>query len=182
MFNFALMLAACLAFAAGCKDDATSKTGTGSGSGTTAGTAGGSGSGGSAHRGPATSSSATKEGAVLVLQEAAEALDAKNYDKALEYFHIPPGATPEKFKEAAPGMVEKQEISKDGVEVLAAKGKWGTLAEVFTPERAKSLAERAGVPEDECYGLTHENAEAGFHWTGQDFKIIRCNNVGKLKK
>ena len=54
--------------------------------------------------------------------------------------------------------------------------------EVFTPERAKSLAERAGVPEDECYGLMHENAEAGFHWTGQDFKIIRCNNVGKLKK
>jgi hypothetical protein len=181
IFTLAMMLTACLALAAGCKDDAATKTGTGSGTAT--GTTGGSSAGGgAARRGPATSASATKEGAVMALQEAAAALDAKDYDKALEYFHIPPGATPEKFKEAAPGMVEKQEISKDGVEVLASKGNWGPLAEVFTPERAKSMAERAGVPEDQCYGLTHENAEAGFHWNGQDFKIIRCNNVGKLKK
>ena len=177
MFTLALTLMACQAFAAGCKDDAATKTGTGTGAATTrdSGT-------GAARRGPSASASATKEGAAMALQGAADALDAKDYDKALEYFHIPPGATPERFKEAAPGMVEKQEISKDGVEVLVAQGKWGTLAEVLTPERAKSLAERAGVPDDQCYGLTHENAEAGFYWNGKDFKIIRCNNVGKLKK
>jgi len=177
IFAVTLMLAACLALSPGCKDDAATKTGAGTG----AATSGGSGSSGGVSRGPATSSSATREGAAMVLDMAADALDAKDYDKAVAYFHVPPGRSPEDFKKQAPALVEQQEISKEGVEVLAARGKWGTLAEVYG-DRAKNLAERAGVPPEQCYGLSHEGAETAFHWSDQGFKIIRCNNVGKLKK
>jgi hypothetical protein len=176
MFTWALMLAACLAFAA-CKEDEASKTGTGAGAGTTAGGAGGGGS-----RVPATSSSPTRAGADLVLQEFAEALAAKDYDKALTYFHVPPGATAEAFKARAPEMVAKEAVSKEGVEILGTQGKWGKLAEVIPEEQATALAERAQVPADQCYGMSHGEAEAGFYWTGQDFKVIHCINVGKLKK
>ena len=177
MFTLALMLTACLAFAAGCKDDAATKTGTGTGAATT-----GDSGGGAVRRGPSTASSATKEGADLVLQEFADALAAKDYDKALTYFYVPPGATAEAFKAKAPEMVAKQAVSKEGVEILGSQGKWGKLAEVIPEEQANALAERAKVPVDQCYGLSHGEAEAGFHWSGQGFKVIHCINVGKLKK
>jgi hypothetical protein len=174
IFTVALMAAACAAFAAGCKDDA--KTGTGGGTGTTSG----SGASGGTSGASTPSGAPTKEAAVKTLQDAAAALEAKDYDKAVVHFHVPPGATPEQFKTAAPGMVENREISKQGVEILAAQGKWGKLEEVLPKDRAQRYAERSGVPLAECYGLTHGDAETGFYWDGRQFKLIRCDDVGKL--
>ena len=174
IFTVALMVVAAAAFTAGCKDDA--KTGAGGGAGAT--TAPG-GSGG--RSGASTASGApTKEAAVKTLQDAAAALEAKDYDKALLYIHVPPNRTPEQFKTAGPGLIEKQEISTKGVEILAAQGKWGKLDEVFEKERAQSMAERAGLPLEQCYGLMHGDAQAGFHWNGQQFKIMHLDDVGKL--
>jgi hypothetical protein len=190
IFVLTLLLAACVGCVTGCKDDAAS-TGTGSGTGTgtgaasgtgTTGPASGTGAGSGSVRAPATSAAPSREQAVQVLQMVADALEAKDYDKAVTYFQIPPGKTPEQFKATAPGLVEQQVISKEGVEVLGAEGNWGSLQEVFAEESANRLAERAGVPVDQCYGLSHAEGEAGFHWTGQEFKVIHCNNIGKLKK
>jgi hypothetical protein len=178
MLTLALVLTGCLALVAGCKDEA--KTGTG---GTTPGTNATGGTRGGSGGTPGASTPAgtpTKEAAVKTLQDAAAALEGKDYDKALLYIHVPPNRTPEQFKTAGPGLIEKQEISTKGVEILAAQGKWGKLDEVFPKERAQSMAERAGLPLDECYGLTHGDAQAGFHWNGQQFKIMHLDDVGKL--
>src|SRR5687767_14015249 len=157
-------LVACLALVSGCKDDA--QTGTGAGSGTTAGTGG---TGGGAYGATADSATPTKEVAVKTFRDAAAALEAQDYDKAVTYFHVPPGASVEQFKAGAPQMVSNREISKPGVDVLAAQGKWGKLDEVYAKEKAQRYAERSGVPLDQCYGLTHGDAETGFHWNGQQY-------------
>jgi len=174
IFTMALMVVACAAFTAGCKDDA--KTGTGGGAGATTAPSGSGGRSGES----TPSGGPTKEAAVKTLQDAAAALEGKDYDKALLYIHVPPNRTPEQFKTAGPGLIEKQEISTKGVEILAVQGKWGKLDEVFPKERAQSMAERAGLPLEQCYGLTHGDAQAGFHWNGQQFKIMHLDDVGKL--
>ena len=77
-------------------------------------------------------------------------------------------------------LIELNEISAKGIEILAAKGKWGKLAEVFEPERAAAWAEKFAVPVDQCYGFSLDKASVGFHWDGTELKLIRLNNVGKL--
>lgn len=47
-------------------------------------------------------------------------------------------------------------------------------------ERAKGWAERCKVELKDCYYLSLKNAEAGFYWDGKQFKIIRCDDIGKL--
>lgn len=128
-----------------------------------------------------TSSAApAKDDAVKVLRSALAALEAKDYDKAASFFKIPAGASTEEINKQLARLLELQEISSSGIDVLAKDGKWGKLDEAFSPDQAKRIAERAGVPLDACYGLTLKSAEAGFYWDGKQFKIIRCDDIGKL--
>lgn len=121
-----------------------------------------------------------KDNAVQVLRDALSALETKDYDKASKFFKIPANASSEEIKKQLGRLLELQEISEKGIDILAKDGKWGKLEEVFGADRAKNIAERAGVPLDSCYALTLRNAEAGFYWDGKDFKIIRCDDIGKL--
>lgn len=127
-----------------------------------------------------TSAEPSKDNAVRVLQNALAALEAKDYDKAATFFNAPSGSSSENVKRQLSRLLELQEISQKGIDILARDGKWGRLEQVFGTDRAKRLAERAGVPLDACYGLKLSNAEAGFYWYGQQFKIIRCDDIGKL--
>jgi hypothetical protein len=121
-----------------------------------------------------------KDNAVQVLRDALAALEAKDYDKAATFFKIPANATPEEIKQQLGRLLELQELSANGIDILAKDGKWGKLEEAFGVDRAQSMAERSGVPLESCYGLTLRNAEAGFYWDGKQFKIIRCDDIGKL--
>ncbi|MCI0377013.1 MAG: hypothetical protein L0215_05370 [Gemmataceae bacterium] len=123
----------------------------------------------------------TKEAGVQLLRDFLAALEAKDYDKAAKFLHFPPDAKIDIQKELSVGL-ERKEISKKGIDILAAKGKWGKLAEVFDKDVAERRAKRMQVPLDECYGLRLDVAEAGFHWTGTTFKLIRVNNIGKLEE
>lgn len=122
----------------------------------------------------------TKENAVQTLRDALAALEAKDYDKAATFFKIPANASSEDIKKQLSRLLEIQELSASGIDILARDGKWGKLEEVFGAERAKNMVERAGVSADSCYGLNLRNAEAGFYWDGKQFKIIRCDDIGKL--
>jgi hypothetical protein len=122
----------------------------------------------------------TKDNAVQTLRDALAALDAKDYDKATTFFKVPANATSEDIKRQLGRLVELQELSVKGIDILARDGKWGKLEEVFGADRAKNMVERAGVPVDSCYGMNLRNAEAGFYWDGKQFKIIRCDDIGKL--
>jgi hypothetical protein len=127
----------------------------------------------------------TKEQGIAHLKGLLSALEAKDYAKAVTFFVTPPSATPEQIKEAMTALIEKSEISAEGIEVLAAEGKWSKLADVAKPEteRAISWAKRAGVNLAECWALMGDkNGEAAFHFDGTSLKLIRCDDIGKLKR
>jgi hypothetical protein len=124
---------------------------------------------------PAGGGTPTKEAAVQLLRSMNSAIEAKDYTKAASYVALPANASD--FER----MVQNQEISASGIDIMASRGKWGKLAEVFTPERAKGWADRAKVSVDSCYGLNYESGEAGFYWDGKEFKLIRCDDIGKLR-
>ena len=127
----------------------------------------------------------TKEQGIAHLKGLLTALEAKDYDKAATFFTIPPGATPEQLKESMPKLIEKSEISAEGIEALAAEGKWSKLADVVKAEteRAASWAKRFGVNPAECWALMGApGGEAAFHFDGTSLKLIRCDDIGKLKK
>ena len=127
----------------------------------------------------------TKEQAIAHLKGLLTALEAKDYDKAVTFFATPPTATLEQIKAAMPKLIELSEISAEGIEVLAAEGKWSKLADVVKAEaeRAASWAKRAGVNPAECWALMGDaGGEAAFHFDGTSLKLIRCDDIGKLKK
>jgi hypothetical protein len=78
-------------------------------------------------------------------------------------------------------LVDAREITRQGIDVLAEKGQWGKLAEIH-PDKADDWAKKFHVPPDQCWALAYEGAEAAFHFDGHALKIIRCNDIGKLKK
>lgn len=123
----------------------------------------------------------TKEAAVQVLRSLLTALEAKDYDKAATLVYIPPQMPPDDIKKGLGRILELQELSAPGIDILVEKGKWGKLAEVYGADRANRFVERSKVPVDECYGLNYEGAEAGFYWDGKQFKIIRVDDIGKLR-
>jgi hypothetical protein len=127
----------------------------------------------------------TKEHAIKHLREVLAALEAKDWNKAVGYFAFPANERPRGAEAAFGKLIELKEISAKGIDVLAAKGKWGKLAEVFEPEKAAMFADKFKVALDECYGFSVEtaaaNASVGFHWDGAQLRLIRLNNVGKLE-
>jgi len=115
-----------------------------------------------------------------VLREIHASLDAKNYSAAATSLVTFPGMTDEQMQKAAAGFIQKREISAGGIDILEAKGRYGPLLEVF-PDRGANLAKRAGVDAAACYAMSLENAEVAAHWDGQAFRLIRLDDVGKLK-
>jgi hypothetical protein len=130
---------------------------------------------GDSHSGSDTASGPTKEAAVQLLKSLNSAIEAKDYTKAMTYVQGSPQNSD--FDR----LIANQEISASGIDILAQQGKWGKLAEVFDANRANSMADRMKVPVDSCYGLNYQNAEAGFYWDGKQFKMIRCDDIGKLR-
>ena len=123
----------------------------------------------------------TKEMAVQHLQAFLAVLDTRDFDKALTYVAPIPDLTPEDKKKMMQRMAEARELTKPGIEILAAKGQWGKLTAV-RPDKAEAWAQKFKVPADQCYALSYEGAEAAFHFDGKSLKIIRCDDIGKLKK
>lgn len=126
-------------------------------------------------------SAPTKEAAVQLLKSFLSAIEAKDYDKAAAMIQLPPQMTQDDIRKGLGRILELNELSAQGIDILDAKGKWGKLAEVYGAERANRFIERAGVPVDDCYGLNYESAEAGFYWDGKQFKIVRVDDIGKLR-
>jgi len=128
----------------------------------------------------AATASPTKDTLVQTLRDLLAAIEADDLDTAAAHMIEFPGMSKEDVHKALPGFVEKREISGPGIEILAEKGTFGPLAEVF-PERGAHWAERVKVDPAECYALSHEGAEVAGLWNGKAFKLIRLDDVGKLE-
>jgi hypothetical protein len=127
------------------------------------------------------SSGPTKEAAVQTLRNFLAAIEAKDYDKAAGMLKLPPQVTPDDIKRGLGRIMELQEISSKGIDILAEKGKWGKLADVYGADRANRFVERSGASLDDSYGLNYQEAEAAFFWDGKEFKITRVDDIGKLQ-
>jgi hypothetical protein len=123
----------------------------------------------------------TKDKAVQTLRDFAAALDAKDYKKAVTFFQRQPDDPPERIAKELENFVARGEISRKGVEIIAAKGKWGKLDEVVSAAQARAWADRNKVPVASCYGLTFGDAEAAFYWDGKRFTLLHVDDIGKLK-
>jgi len=122
----------------------------------------------------------TKENAVQLLKDAYAALSSGNYDKAKDYFVLPANASADDVKKNLGRLIEIKEISPEGIDILADKGKWGKIKDVSAKETER--AKKLNLPEDECYGLYYEGAEVALHWDGKKFRLFRLDDVGKLVK
>jgi len=131
---------------------------------------------------PARAAEPTREQAIEHLKGLLAALEAKDYDKAATFFAMPPKATPEQLKATLPKVLELKELSAEGIEAIAEQGKWGKLTEVAGERGGARWATRFGVKPDECYALVSTPGEAAFHWDGTKLRMIRCDDIGKLRK
>ena len=122
----------------------------------------------------------TKVAAIALLSDFAKNLESGDSEAAAVLMKTPPGMSETEKTESMSSFLERKEISSAGVAILTEKGSWGKLTEVF-PERGARLAEKWELDAGECWGLGYEGAQAGFHWDGEKFLLIRCDDIGKLQ-
>ena len=123
----------------------------------------------------------TKEQLISDLNTVYDLLSGGDYEAAADYFKGPKGMPKAKLANELKGLLEKRELSKEGIEILDSKGTFGPLREVF-PDRAESWMGRNDLPQDaECYAIGYQGAEVAAHWTDDRFEFIRMDDVGKLR-
>ena len=127
-----------------------------------------------------TAAQPTKEQLVQTLRDLLAAIEAQDYEKAATFLVPLPGMEPEELPEALQSLVERRELSAPGIDILAKEGAFGEMDDLFG-ERGWSWAKRAGVEHNECWALTFDDAEVAAHWDGEAFRLIRLDDVGKLK-
>jgi hypothetical protein len=123
----------------------------------------------------------TKDAAQQLLRDVLAALEKQDLDTAVGYFFIPQSLGRDEAKEAIGTFLERREISKEGLDILFAQGKWGLLADVVGREKAERFAKRLETPVGDLWGYfgPEENGEVIFRWDGS-LKLIRLDDVGKL--
>ncbi|MFK7766018.1 MAG: tetratricopeptide repeat protein [Mariniblastus sp.] len=122
----------------------------------------------------------TKEALIKDLKAIVPLLEKKNFVAAAAFVNTPEGFKPEMLN----GLIDRKELSMDGVLRLERDAKFGKATEVFGQERAKALIERHRIDVDQCYGFNHE-VDGSFgeiiaFWNGSRFKLTRMDDVGKF--
>ena len=79
----------------------------------------------------------------------------------------------------------RDEISEDGLRLIAQRGTFGPLAKIF-PLEGPGWAQQAGVDLDNCSAFKFEDrglrSEVVLEAYGNAYRIVRCNNVKQLAK
>lgn len=122
----------------------------------------------------------TKELLVQSLRDLLAAIEAGDYEKARTFLVPPSNLKPEDVPAALQSFVEKRDLSGPGIDILAEEGAFGTMDDLFG-ERGWSWAKRAGVDHKACWALTFDDAEVAAHWDGNAFRLLRLDDVGRLK-
>jgi len=122
----------------------------------------------------------TQEALVGVLRAMLVALEAGDTDGALRHILPPSGMTAEAVRKSVGRFLATKAISAAGIDRLSAEGRYGSLDAVFG-KGGEGWAKRAGVDMADCYALALEDAQVAAFWDGTTFKVIRVDDVGKLK-
>ena len=122
----------------------------------------------------------TKELLIETLEVFLHQIENEHYDALRPNVYVPENFVMSRFRDS----LERKELSIDGIKILSQRGSFGKAVDVFPKLRAESLTKRVQVPVDESFGLiakiAGEQGEALGHWTGDHFKLLRADDIGKL--
>jgi len=77
--------------------------------------------------------------------------------------------------------IERNEISAEGIAILAEKGSFGKLKDIF-PEKAQSWMKRRKIKnEEECYAMSLFGAKVAGLWNGENFLFFKFDDIGQLE-
>lgn len=123
----------------------------------------------------------SKAALIQTLKSVTALLERQEFAEASKHLVLPPDFKPQMLA----GLIENNELSAEGVQLLEEGAVFGKATERFGSERADALAKRAGVPLEDCYGFKHEHASVVAEvlgvWDSGTFKLFRIDDVGKLK-
>lgn len=131
----------------------------------------------------------TRDQAIQVLRSYADALLARDYDRAASLIRLPRNQDIEKVKRGLAEVGEIKdlaEVLRRSIDILTRSGTWGKAREVLNytnyGSNEQKIGERrireAGVSVDECYGLSarirgnHNHIYAVFYFDGKGLRII----------
>lgn len=123
--------------------------------------------------------------AYQAVQSFAAALNSGDADSLLQSVVLPTAVSGRTAAEQIEFLTKalRDEISPEGLAVLRQQGKFGSLQESF-PAEAASWAAQAGVKPEDCVGFRLEwdsiRAEVVLVREGDDYRVVRCNNVKQL--
>jgi hypothetical protein len=142
----------------------------------------GAGSGTPANASPAEAQAPkpTKAALVQTLRDLLAALEAGDDDRAALHLVLLPGMQPEDVPVALDRILERKDLTAEGIDILAQEGAFGELDDLLK-ERGKSWAAHAGVNENRCYALVFDDAEVAAFWDGAAFRIFHLDDVGNMK-
>jgi len=122
----------------------------------------------------------TKELLIKTLQVFLHQIRNKHYDALRPNVYVPDDFQMSRFNDS----LKRNELSAEGITVLAAEGSFGKADEVYHKLRAEALLKRVQVPVDQCYGYVAKiggvQGEVLAHWLGDRYKLIRTDDIGKL--
>ena len=114
------------------------------------------------------------------LKSVYRSIESGNMQRASYYLQIPPDASESEIEEELNGLLDKNEISPEGISILSKRGEFGKLKEVF-PDKAERWMDRANISSDRnCYAISYLNAEVAGKWDEDHFVFFRLDDVGKL--
>lgn len=79
-----------------------------------------------------------------------------------------------------PSVIERGEISLEGIKVLEEEGAFGSLEEIWPHKFRRWLGSPGPQSADRCYAMRHGGAEAAGLWNGSHFEFFRIDDIGKL--
>ena len=123
---------------------------------------------------------ATKADLIKTLDSILPLLEAKDYTGAAKFVVIPPQMDVEELA----GILKARELSAVGIRELERDAKFGTAIELYGKDRAASIAGRFDSDVTKCFAFKHQvgdvTAEVVGLWDGNQFKLVRIDDVGQL--
>ena len=126
-----------------------------------------------------------KRRCVEALQAFRVALDSPDSEYLLRLIAAPQAVQGKMPREQAEFIRKalKSEISEDGLRLVAKRGSFGSLNQIF-PDEGLAWAKQAGVNPDNCVAFRFNGkstrTEVVFEVEGHAYRIVRCNNVNNL--
>ena len=123
--------------------------------------------------------------ALAAVSHFAGVLRTGRVDQVVDVVVVPPAYRGRTVQEQADFLRKalRDEISAEGLAVMADQGTFGSLTNVF-PDKAEEWARRLGVSATDCVAFRAGDgpfrAELVLMEEGDSYRVVRCNNVKQL--